>query len=117
MKIQMKAHKTDRKRVSSRRHWQTHLDALKKSGLSRAEYCRQHDLSYYALTYWQRKLSGFSRQHVQLIPVSVEKTRQHYQPGPSSGIQILLNNRIAIEVNDKFSSKTLSQVLSVLENR
>ena len=113
----MAEHKTGEDRVKSRRHWQTHVKAQEKSGLSRAEYCRRHDLSYHALTYWQRKVSGPSRQHTRLIPVPVERITQHYQPGPSSGIKILLNDRIAIEVADRFSPGTLSRILSVLENR
>jgi len=113
----MTEHKTSGGRARSRRHWQTHVKAQEKSGLSRAEYCRRHDLSYHALTYWQRKLSGPSRQHTQLIPVPVERTTQQYQPGLSSGIKILLNNRIAIEVAEEFSPKTLNRILSVLENR
>jgi hypothetical protein len=36
------------------------------------EYCRRHDLSYHALTYWQRKLYRPSRQPAQLVPVPVE---------------------------------------------
>jgi len=113
----MAEHKRGEDRVQVRRHWQAHVMAQKKSGLSRAEYCRRHDLSYHALTYWQRKLSRPSRQHTQLIPVPVERTTQQYQPDLSSGITILLNNRIAIEVTEEFSPGTLSRILSVLENR
>lgn len=58
------------------RFWKAHVDAQVKSGLSRAEYCRQHELSYHTLTYWHRKL----RQHdfstsPQLVPIP-EKTIQ-----------------------------------------
>jgi hypothetical protein len=113
----MTEHETGEGRARSRRHWQTHSKAQEESGLSRAEYCRRHDLSYHALTYWQRKLSGPSRQHTQLVPVPMERATQHYQPGPSSGIKILLDNRIAIEVAEEFSPGTLSRILSVLENR
>ena len=33
-----------------------YVEALAQSGLSRREYCRQHNLSYHAATYWLRKL-------------------------------------------------------------
>ena len=42
--------------ASQIRKWRVHLDAQSNSGLSRAEYCRQHDLSYHAFGYWRRKL-------------------------------------------------------------
>ena len=44
-------------RQRSRRHWQAHISAQRKSGLSRAAYCKEHNLSYHAATYWNRKLS------------------------------------------------------------
>ncbi|MFV0437527.1 MAG: IS66 family insertion sequence element accessory protein TnpA, partial [Desulfopila sp.] len=31
------------------RKWQAHVKALAQSGLSRAEYCRRHSLSYHAM--------------------------------------------------------------------
>ena len=37
------------------RFWQAHVRALAASGLSRRGYCRRHELSYHALTYWVRK--------------------------------------------------------------
>lgn len=37
------------------RFWQAHVRALAASGLSRRGYCRRHQLSYHALTYWVRK--------------------------------------------------------------
>ncbi len=36
--------------------WKAHAEAQRQSGLSRAEYCRRHNLSYHALTYWVKKL-------------------------------------------------------------
>ena len=112
----MAEHKTGEDRIKSRRHWQAHSKAQKKSGLSRAEYCRRHDLSYHALTYWQRKLSGPSRQPAQLVPVPAE-TMTRARPASDSGVKVLLNDRIAIEVAEHFSPRALSQVLFVLENR
>ena len=42
--------------ASNRRQWEAHLKAAAKSGLSRAEYCRRHNLSYHAMGYWHGKL-------------------------------------------------------------
>ena len=44
--------------VRKRRRWQAHLNAVAKSGLSRSEYCRQHNLFYHAMGYWHRAFSG-----------------------------------------------------------
>ncbi len=53
-----------------RRHWQAHVKTLKQSGLELAEYCRQHNLSYHALSYWHRKLSGPGSSKATLVPVT-----------------------------------------------
>ena len=113
----MADYKNDGNRSRSRHHWEAHIRAQQKSGLSRAEYCRRHDLSYHALTYWQRKLSEPSRKQTQLIPVPVERITQHRISAATSGVKILLDDRIGIEVCEQFSPKALSQVLAVLENR
>ena len=55
------------------RHWQAHIQALGKSGLSRAEYCHRHDLSYDAMNYRLRKnLKGNSNQQPTLVPVPLQ---------------------------------------------
>ncbi len=113
----MADYKTGRGRSRSRHHWEAHISAQQKSGLSRAEYCRRNDLSYHALTYWQRKLSGSSSGKSQLVPVPVEKILRSGPPAATSGIKILLHDRITIEVSEQFSPRALSQVLTVLENR
>ena len=109
--------KTSENGLRSRHHWEAHIRAQQKSGLSRAEYCRRHDLSYHALTYRQRKISKPSNGKSQLVPVPMEKIRRSGQPAATSGVKILLNDHIAIEVSEQFSPRALGQVLAVLENR
>ena len=52
----------------SRSAWLAHLKASCQSGLSRAEYCRRHNISYHALTYWYKKTA---QQHISVQPGSV----------------------------------------------
>jgi len=102
----------------SRSQWQAHIRAQKKSGLSRTEYCRRHELSYHALTYWQRKCTEPSRTQSLLVPVPTGRiVGRCMVPQQNAGVKILLGDRIAIEVTERFSSNALLQVLSVLENR
>jgi len=39
-------------------HWQHHIDGWQASGLSGANYCRQHQLTYHCFIYWRRKFSS-----------------------------------------------------------
>ncbi|MFN2356037.1 MAG: hypothetical protein ABR512_16170, partial [Desulfopila sp.] len=100
------------------RHWQAHIQALGKSGLSRAEYCRRHNISYHAMTYWLRKNPKRNTSQPTLVPVPFQ-TGLHIPAPSSSGnvVRVVLPGDVAIEVNDNFSPSTLASVLSVLEAR
>ena len=101
----------------SRYYWQRHVRAQQESGLSRAEYCRQQNLSYHALTYWQRKVGKPSPADPVLVPVPVEKIPQPPVRGQGAGVRIILDNTVTIEVGEQFSPQTLHRVLAVLEQQ
>jgi len=113
----MTRHDSGAKQSRNQRHWQAHIKALKKSGLSRAEYCRQHKLSYHALTYWQRKKPGRQQPGTTLVPIPPERILHEPAQVTTAGLKIVVTDRLSIEVGDHFSSTTLKRVLSVLENR
>lgn len=104
-------------RKHPRHYWQTHIRMQQESGLSRAEYCRQHNLSYHTLTYWQRKLAKPSSAPTALVPVPVGKIIRRPVTSLGAGVKILLDNDVAIEVTEQFSQVALNRVLSVLEQR
>ena len=98
-------------------YWQAHIRKQQESDLSRAEYCRQHNLSYHAMAYWQRKVSKPFSAPTTLVPVPVGKIIRRPVINQQAGVKILLNNDIAIEVAEQFSPVALNRVLSVLEQR
>jgi len=107
-------------RTDRERQWQRHVKAQSQSGLSRVEYCRQHDLSYHALTYWQRKLEK-AKTNVQaqaLVPVTfqIEPDRQCRSEN-RAGLHIILPNKLSIAVGDNFCVGTLQRLMSALEGR
>ena len=40
-----------------RNYWKQHIDSWRETGLTQAEYCRQHNLKYYQLVYWKKRLA------------------------------------------------------------
>lgn len=100
------------------RYWHAHVKALRQSGLSRAEYCRQHNLSYHALTYWYRKLSRAGSSETTLVPISIGRNRgqDNIQPDRAA-LKVVLPGSLSVEVGDNFSPTTLIRLLTVLENR
>jgi len=103
---------------SNQRHWLAHVRAQHQSGLNRAEYCRQHKISYHRLTYWHRKLSTPSSKTT-LVPIVIERNKKGPVPVQSepAAIKVTLPNKICIEIGDNFSPATLSKLLVTLESR
>ncbi len=102
----------------NQRQWRAHVTAQKQSGLNRAEYCRQHKLSYHALGYWQRKLSKQQSSETTLVPVTLVRS---LKPNPvqseGSALKVILPDKTAIEVGDNFSPATLAKLLATLGSR
>lgn len=95
--------------------WQAHLKAWQKSGLSRAEYCRQHVLSYHALTYWKKKADRQQKNAaVSFVSVPAIRMAQVASYNNTATLKVDLGNCIKIEVHDGFTSATLSQVVQAL---
>jgi hypothetical protein len=83
----------------------------------RADYCRRRNISYHALTYWQRKLKQSSTS-LTLIPVSLPaKINFGTSHSEQVALKILLPGEIAIAVGDSFSGATLNRLLALLESR
>jgi transposase len=38
-----------------RTYWKQHIDSWQETGLTQAEYCRQHNLKHYQLVYWKKR--------------------------------------------------------------
>ena len=99
----------------NRRHWEAHLRAAVKSGLSRAEYCRRHNLSYHAMGYWHKRLSRESSQQ-KFVPVKMALIQgENHQD--EAGLRIILPGKLSVSVGNNFSPVTLDRLLTVLENR
>jgi len=104
-------------------YWTAHFDNCEESGLSQAEYCRRHDLKYCLFHYWKRKQRKPSLPSVQLD----SKTINFVEVGSSlpygSGNSLptapgdffrLWVGDICVEIGNKFSPQSLSQLLRCL---
>ena len=120
---------TTKKKTSRRPFWQEHLRAWSESGLTQADYCRQHQLSRAAFGWWKRQLRGKPRvrkgrtgtkqsQHRGPGPVQFVEV----QPGPdiSTGsspavYEVLLSRGRAIRVDHEFDSDVLKRLIATVE--
>ena len=113
----MKEHQDKTNQPHNRRRWQAHVKALGQSGLCRAEYCRQHKLSYHAMTYWCRRISRKKESQSNLVPVPFHYLQNQQAQPIHEPLRLLLPKEMSIEIGDNFSEHTLTKLLSVLEQR
>ena len=103
--------------TSNQRHWSARVKAFEISGLSRAEYCRQHRLSYHAMSYWCRRFSKNKESNSNLVPVPFHYLQNQQVRPIRAPLRLILPEEMSIEIGDNFSEHTLTKLLSVLERR
>ena len=80
--------------------WQNHFKQQKESGLSRVEYCKQHQLSYVRFGYWLGKLQ--EQPSSTLLPIHLDITQS--SPGiavPHAVCTLILKNGCELKIHDK----------------
>jgi len=106
-----------------RRFWRVHIKAWSKSGLTQAEYCRQHDLRKNRLIYWKKKFAKNSTPSVKekssfvavpAVTSSAMRCLENRQTDP--GVKIQLGN-IAITLTENFNPDVLARVVHTLGGR
>ena len=97
------------------RFWQEHVRALAASGLSRRGYCRRHQLSYQALTYWVRKFRQVPvhASPPALVEVPLGPPDLVYRSGPP--FRLHLGDGSLLEIEADFDAVSLGRLLGVLE--
>ena len=101
-------------RQAKQSSWDDHLRGWKLSGLSQAEYCREHRISIKCFGYWKRKLKR-SEISTSLVEIRGLQSSQIFsRPNP---LFLTLGNGYRIEIERGFDSETLDELLRILENR
>lgn len=74
--------------AATQQYWIRHIDSWQSSGLSQADYCRQHSLSPRRFHYWKDKLTSSG-----VIPKITPQRRTRKAPpvSPSSFVPIAVN--------------------------
>jgi hypothetical protein len=57
-------------------YWQQHLNACNKSGQQKSVYCREHQLNYEQMMYWQKKLNN--AKPASFVPVKLKNEQMPF---------------------------------------
>lgn len=99
---------------SQRSFWQPHALAWQRSELSKARYCREHELNYHQFNYWLARLTtpavsvGTAAMAPKFLPVALEQRQA------SPGLKITLPNGIIIDGVTEESVKLLGAAVAQL---
>lgn len=96
------------------RFWQAHVNALARSGYSRSEYCRRHNLSYHALTYWVNKQPASNKATPRLALIEVSNPLAEPMRRTEAALRLHLGGNLMIEIEPDFDDATLGRILTVL---
>jgi hypothetical protein len=103
-------------KTNGRAYWEEHVKALAASGLSRAEYCRQHGLRYKQLYCWQGRLSTAgtkSKAFVRAKPAPVVKAVAAASRS-LSGARLVTKTGAALEFEASTDPRWLARVIAEL---
>ncbi len=119
---------TTKKKTSRRPFWQEHLRAWSESGLTQADYCRQHQLSAAAFGWWKRRLegkpkarkrsSGTKQQGHGRTPVRFVEVQRGPDVNTSAPVpvyEVLLSRGRAIRVGHEFDPDVLKRLIATVE--
>lgn len=104
-----KANEKRRELAETRRIWEDRIRDWRASGLSQAEYQRQHNLPKWQFVYWKKK---FDRPTVSgemaIVPIPLPAA------STTTPLNLIVNDRYRIEVSEGFQPAVLEQVLEVV---
>lgn len=96
--------------------WQKHIDEYEKSGLSQVDYCQAHKIPLSTFGYWKRKLNQGVKAKPVFYPIAIPPDHSRYDSENATGLVLhLKNGRFSLEIENGFSTSTLSRVINTLE--
>ena len=118
-----------KKKTSRKPFWQQHLRAWSESGLTQADYCRQHQLSAAAFGWWKRRLEGKPKarkrsprtkrpqrdRQTAVRFVEVQRGPDTNTSGSPAAYEVLLSRGRAIRIGHEFDPDVLKRLIATVE--
>ena len=99
-------------RNTKREYWKEHLQQYEASGISKAAYCREHNLNYHQFSFWYRKFHD--DEHKSSPFVALPHTGTNTTTGRAYPVAIDIGG-ITVHLNEGISRDTLKMVITVLQ--
>ena len=101
---------------SKKDFWFHHIEECTKSGLSQVEYCQDHNIALSTFGYWKRKLNQSDKAKTVFYPIAISPDPSRDDSEKNTVLILhLMNRRFSLEIENDFSTSTLSRVVATLE--
>ncbi len=97
-----------------RSYWKHHIDSWQETGLTQAEYCRQHNLKHHQLVYWKKRFFK-TETDVSFVPLKFEDLLDLSTRQEPASLTLAINNYFKIEIRAGFDPRLLRQLIFALQ--
>jgi len=94
-------------------YWTEHIRKWQDSGLSKAEYCRQNQLTKHAFHYWFKKLQRVAQDQGSIVPLGLLVSNIAPSQPP---LVLKMNQRFQIAIQGDFNPSVLQKLINTLES-
>jgi hypothetical protein len=99
----------------SRTYWKQHIENWRSSGLTQADYCRQHELKDYKFTYWKKRCIP-ADSAITFVPLKIRRSLPASSDPGSSSLRLIMDKDLAIEIRPDFDPRLLRRLIATLRS-
>jgi len=96
-----------------RSFWKQHIDSWQETGLTQAEYCRQHNLKHHQLVYWKKRFLK-TETSVSFVPLKLGDLMEMPARPDQTSLTLVISNQFKIEIRAGFDAQLLRQLIFAL---
>jgi len=104
-----RAEQLEQKRI----YWKQHIDSWQQTGLTQAEYCRQHNLKHHQLIYWRKRFLK-TETDVSFVPLQLEDLLDLPARQDQASLTLIINNQFKVDIRAGFDAHLLRQLIFAL---
>ena len=101
-----RAEELEQKRI----YWRQHIDQWQQTGLTQAEYCRQHDLKHHQLVYWKKRFIK-TESDVSFVSLKLDNLLDMPARPDHASLFLVIDDHFKIEVRAGFDVRLLQKLI------
>ena len=101
-----RAEEVEQKRI----YWKEHINQWQQTGLTQAEYCRQHHLKHHQMVYWKKRFLK-TESEVSFVSMKLDDLMDLPAQVEHSSLFLVIDDHFKIEVRAGFDIRLLQKLI------